>query len=218
MENNDQLTPKDVISTVIEAGIGAIPYIGGPIQTVYFGLQNEKRFKRIEAFYVQLNKEMELVKSLIPGSINEDSQDQLVAIIETINSEVEQIKNRDKIVYFVTSFKNVLLSVDQNNLDMEEYFVDILSSLRSIDLDVLIYLFRRPEAKSYGGMSVPQVGDLDQNIVGGILNRLVDFSLVRRNLRGMTIGGSGGDSSNYAYYISDYGINFCRYILETKTV
>lgn len=216
MNTNNHLKPKDYLDATIEAGIGAIPIIGGPIQTVYFGLQNEKRFKRIEAFYKQLNQEMETVKSLIPSSINKESQDQLLATIETINFEVEQIKNRDKIIYFVTSFKNLLLSVDQNNLDTEEYFVDILSSLRKVDLDVLIYLFRRPEVKSHGGISVPIVGDLDRNMVSGILNRLVDFSLVRRNLMAMTIGGSGGDSSNYTYYISDYGVNFCRYILETK--
>ncbi|PHL05379.1 hypothetical protein CQR43_03550 [Enterococcus faecium] len=198
------LTFKDYRDAVIEAGIGLIPYVGGSIQTLYFGTKNEKRFKRIEYFYEQLANRMETLEEF---DLNGENPEQLIGIIETIHDEIEKSKSHDKIVYFVNAYKNLLLGTKQHSRDIDELYVDILSKVTRIEIEILALYMRNPNERG-----IPQMVGVDQMLILGSLNRLSDFGLLNRHLEGLTIGGDGGQ--NYTYSLSNLGISFCQYILQ----
>lgn len=202
-ENNDNLTPRDYLNLVVEAGIGAVPYVGGPLQALYFGAQNEKRFKRVENFYKELSKKVSELDNLVLGERNND---QLIGIIETIHDEIEKSKSADKIVYFVNSYKNLLLNSTKPSINMDELFVNILAELTMLEISILVLLFHNKDT-----VGVPVMEGVDQILVTGSLSRLSDLGLVNKHLQSIMIGGGG--SQNYKYSISEIGINFCYYIL-----
>lgn len=206
MSDDLKLTPKDYADLAIEAGIGSIPYIGGALQTVYFGKQNEIRFKRIEKFYKELNDRLSKLESL-PSKINEESKDQLVGIIETINIEVEKSKTKKKFNYFINAYKNLLLHSNKNNLDHEELYVDILSNISKIEIDLLAMYFQKKDSVGRVSSTV-----IENSLVEGSMNSLANFGLVNKHLEKITIGGGGAEEYNYS--ISKLGINFCDYILS----
>ncbi|EMF0102712.1 hypothetical protein ED263_RS02695 [Enterococcus hirae] len=203
-ENHVNLTFKDYRDAVIEAGIGLIPYVGGSIQTLYFGTKNEKRFKRIEYFYKQLANRM---KSLEEFDLDGENSEQLVGIIETIHDEIEKSKSHDKIVYFVNAYKNLLLGTKQHNQDIDELYVDILSKVTRIEIEILALYMRNG-----GKRGIPNIPSVDQMLVLGSLNRLSDFGLLNRHLEGLTVGGDGRQS--YTFSLSNLGLSFGQYILH----
>lgn len=203
-ETNNKLKPKDYLNLVVEAGIGAVPYVGGPLQTLYFGAQNEKRFKRIENFYEELSKKVSELGNLVLGDRNND---QLIGIIETIHDEIEKSKSADKIGYFVNSYKNLLLHSSNPSIDMDELFVNILSGLTKFEITILSFLFRNK-----GAVGTLTIDGVDQILITGCLSRLSDLGLVNKHLESLTFGGTGEQQYNYS--ISDIGISFCYYILQ----
>lgn len=205
--DNEDLSPSNYLNLVIESAIGEIPVIGGVVSSLYFGAQNEKRFKRIESFYEDLNTKMKQIEHLIPQNVDSNSQDQLIGIIETIHSEIEKSKTKNKTIYFVNAYKNLLLSSNKSLLDTEELYVEILSSLTKIEIDLLALSFRNQS--SVGRPT--GVLDIDDNLAIGIMNRLSDFGLINKHLEQIVIGGGGAET--YIYSISNLGITFCRYIL-----
>lgn len=206
MNNDNHLQPKDYLVAIIEAGIGAIPTIGGPIQTLYFGLQNEKRFKRIESFYEQLNNLLKVFQNQIPRETNPQSSEQLIGIIETINTEVEKSKSHKKTTYFVNAYKNLLLNSSKNQLDLDELYIEILSKLTYVELELLALYFRFRDE-----VGVPLESKLEETLMFGSLNRLADFGLINKHLVHVPIG--KGEAESYDYSIAPLGINFCHYIL-----
>lgn len=206
MNNDNLLNPKDYLSTAIEVGIGLIPVIGGSIQTAYFGLQNEKRFKRIESFYEELSTLLKSLQGQIPKETNPQSTEQLIGIIETINTEVEKSKSHKKTIHFVNAYKNLLLNSYKNELDSDELYVEILSNLTRMELDLLAFFFRNRDSRG-----VPTIPDVDEGLIVGSMNRLSDFGLANKHLENMSIGGGG--EQNYTYSISQLGISFCYYVL-----
>ncbi|MCD4963214.1 hypothetical protein [Enterococcus casseliflavus] len=204
--NDDNLTPMDYVNLAIEAGIGAIPIVGSPIQTIYFGRQNEKRFKRIERFYTELNEELEKVKGSIPEVYSpERDRDQLIGIFESINEDMEKAKNQSKIKYYKNLFKSCIIGINKLNWDREEYFVEALSQLTTIQIDLLGYLFTKGEnftgSISYGG--VPQ------ELTDGSLNMLSDLGLLDKTIGSIVLGDIG--KQNMGYKVSSLGREFISY-------
>lgn len=201
---NENLSPREKAELVAEAGIGLLPYVGGPLQTLYFGSKNEKRFKRIEMFYEQLNSRMETLERFELGKQNSE---QLIGIIETIHDEIEKSKSQEKIVYFVNAYKNLLLNSKQPRLDQEELYVDLLSSLSRLEIEVLTLFFRTPNSRG-----IPKNDGYDQSLLIASANRLADFGLLNKHLEGLTIGGFG--EQNFTFSLTSFGISFCYYILQ----
>lgn len=201
---NEKLSPSEKAELAVEAGIGLLPYVGGPLQTLYFGSKNEKRFKRIEKFYEQLNSRMEILESF---DLGKENSDQLIGIIETIHDEIEKSKSQEKMIYFVNAYKNLLLNSKQAKLDQEELYVDLLSSLSRLELEVLTMFFRMPNSRG-----IPKNDDYNQNLLIASANRLADFGLLNKHLESLAIGGLG--EQNYTFSITSFGISFGYYILQ----
>ncbi|MDT2703666.1 hypothetical protein [Enterococcus dongliensis] len=201
---DDNLNAKDYKDLVIEAGIGLIPYVGGSLQTLYFGAQNEKRFKRIESFYKQLSQKIGELESF---ELDSSNGEKVIGIIDTIHDEIEKARSHDKVVYFVNAYKNLLLSSENiKGLDMDELFVDILSEISKTEIEILANLFR---LKQQVGTSL---SGYDSTLVAGSMESLSNRGLVNKHLQRLQIGGLGGQE--YKYSISYLGTSFCEYILH----
>ena len=203
---NDNLTPMDYVNLAIEAGIGAIPVVGSPIQTIYFGRQNEKRFKRIERFYAELNEELERIKDSIPEVYSpERDRDQLVGILESINEDVEKAKNQSKIKYYKSLYKSCIIGINKLNWDREEYFVEVLSQLTTIQIELLGFLY----TKGNNFVGNINYSGIPQELTDGNLNILSDLGLLDKTIASIVLGDVG--KQNMGYKVSTLGKEFISY-------
>ncbi len=200
---DDNLTPKDYLNLAIEAGIGAIPVVGSPIQTIYFGRQNEKRFKRIERFYKELNEELEQIKQNIPEVFYpERDRDQLMGVLESINEDIEKSRNQSKFNLYKNLYKNCILGINKLNWDREEYFVEILSQLTPIQIELIAFLSSKGDVFS-GSINYP---GQPQELIDGSLNVLSDFGILDKKIDSIVLGNVG--KQNMGYRISSLGKEF----------
>lgn len=209
MDDNKEdatLDRRDYLNLVIEAGISSIPSIGGALQTIYFGSKNEKRFKRIENFYNSLNQRLSNIEDTIPNSVNINSQEQLASIIETIHEEIEKPNSDKKIDFFVNAYKNLILDASKEDMDLDEIYVNILSEITKVEIEFLTIFFK----ERTDGVIINS--SYDQNLIDGSMNRLINFGLLNKHLMYLSVG-TGSPEKNH-YSISDFGANFCQYILS----
>lgn len=120
----DKLTSTEQRDIYIQAGLEAIPYIGGSISTLYFGRKQELRFRRIEEFYRRIAAEF---KGEALNLSNIDQQ-KLVALIETIHDNVEKEINDEKIDYFKNCFINTICEYEFQ-YEKRKFFVKCLGDL-----------------------------------------------------------------------------------------
>lgn len=81
---SDKTVDRD---TIIEAVVQAIPYVGAPLATLYFGNKQEKRFRRLDKFYQELKEEMSKSPNVYKD-ITQHNPEELSAIIEELNENV----------------------------------------------------------------------------------------------------------------------------------
>ncbi len=209
-EKDLKLTGKDKVELAIEAGIGAIPVVGGPLQTLYFGAQNEKRFKRIEKFYNELNNDLEKMKSQIPPIDSLPNKDDFLGIIEDLNSEVEKAKTQSKIEFFKAFYKNTLLTSDSSSFDKHSYFLESLVSLTLLEIDLLFALREKGTQQFHTGISKPGVSD---DLILGSLNKLTDFGFITSAINQIIFGEPTSNTSK-SYKINSLGMEFTLFIMN----
>ncbi len=86
--NNKKLIGVERRDLVIQAGLQAMPYVGGSLATLYFGAKQTRRFKRLETFYQEVAQEIRALKDRM-ASPDEHDKEALAAIIEELNEKIE---------------------------------------------------------------------------------------------------------------------------------
>ena len=206
--NPDGLTPRDYVDLALEAGIGSIPAIGGPLATMYFGSKNEKRLKRIERFYQELNQKVDKLKEKIPEPQAGINRDQLMGVLESINDEMETARVQAKRDLFQHLYVNCLKGINQTTWDQEEFFETALSELNTNEIRILLFLHQKPINSSTGNIKAEGIA---QELTDGYLFHLVNLGLVRRFLQGITIGNQSS-GSEYRYQVTQLGRDFVKCI------
>ena len=69
---SDKLSNSEKRDLILQAGIQLVPYVGGPMASLYFGSKQEKRFKRLESFYQEIAREVEAMRDSI-GTIEQQN-------------------------------------------------------------------------------------------------------------------------------------------------
>jgi len=208
---DDKLTFKEKRDLVLEAGLQALPYVGGSLATLYFGAKQEKRFKRIESFYRELAKELEDLKvNLLP--IHKHDEDKIIAIIEELNERIEREHLEEKRRYFKNFLRNALQTPTKDyNFDERKYFLDTLSIMSLLECELMMFLTTIQNAIEIG--SIEKRGTSQYAIVGAV-GRLVNYGFVRQ-LQGKMIFGPQIDNTLYQLVeLSDFGRKFIDFCLK----
>jgi len=103
-KSSNKLSSSEKRDLVIQAAMQAIPYVGAPLSAIYFGVKQERRFKRIESFYTELAEEINEIRDQIV-SVDRQNKEALAAILEELNEKVETEPLEEKREFFVTSQK-----------------------------------------------------------------------------------------------------------------
>ena len=150
---SDKTVDRD---TIIEAAVQAIPYVGAPLATLYFGNKQEKRFRRLEKFYEELKEEMSKSPNVYKD-ITQHNPEELSAIIEELNEKVESEHLEFKRNLYKTYFKKTMIKPVNGNFDERKLFLDIFSAVTPLQIEIIVLLATQSSAVTSNTISKPGV-------------------------------------------------------------
>ena len=195
--------------TIIEAVVQAIPYVGAPLATLYFGNKQEKRFRRLEKFYQELKEEMSKSPNVYKD-ITQHNPEELSAIIEELNEKVETEHLEFKRKLYKTYFKKTMIQPVNGNFDERKLFLDILSAVTPLQIEIIVFLATQSSAVTSNTISKPGV---EQAVILGSLAQLKNYGLIESTVNSIVVGGSNG-SINENVTLSKFGIKFNDFCLQ----
>ncbi|MGR5149489.1 hypothetical protein ACQKP8_23455 [Photobacterium alginatilyticum] len=210
MSTEDKLSLKEQGALVIDAGLCAIPVVGGSLSALYFGAKQEKRFKRLERFYNELKDKLQE-----PSAIDFDKIDRsaLASIIEEINEAVELDFTESKLDYLHNCFINSLSEGAEQEHEKKKYFISQLMKMSELDISLLTGLYKADSGECYKYLKSDEPDASDFNAA---LERLKSGGLVNSSLHGaLTPGISWGEIT--AFTLSDFGRDFVVFCLEQRS-
>jgi hypothetical protein len=211
MSSDERLTRKEKFELAVEAGLQLIPTIGGSLATIYFGNKQEKRFKRIESFYEEFQRELREIGYKF-ASIHSHDEDSLLALIEEFNERVEKEHTQEKRQMLKNYLRHTFSNpVNKENFDERRFFLDVLSQLSLLELELLAQLSKSVNFHKVGETRKP---DVDQYAIVGAAGRLKTFGLIRVAQNTMVIGGNSDNALNESMAISSFGRQFVDYCLD----
>ncbi|QPK03988.1 hypothetical protein [Vibrio kanaloae] len=207
---SDKLTIKEKRDLVLQSGMQLIPYVGGSMASMYFGTKQEKRFKRLEAFYQELADEMKGMRDSVRTMEDQDPI-ALEAIMESLHEKIEVEPTYEKRQFFKSYFKNTLKHPVTNNYDERKYFLDSLGEMSLLECEILAFIKNQPQQVQVGSISKPGV---EQYAIVGIIGRLKSRGFLVAAQGSFSIGGGADNSLQELVAISSYGQRFCTFCLD----
>lgn len=193
----------------LEALVQAIPHVGGPIATLYFGNKSKKQFQRLKNFYEKLSKDLDEVKSSI-SPISEHSQDELVDLIEEIHDKIENERVKSKRKYYRNLYKKSLIHpVETDNFNERKYFIDIISRLSEPHFKILTHIFKKRVKISVNSINIDGI---EESLKKGFVQQLENYGLISLELENIQ-GFSNQISINKKTSITKLGSSFHYFCL-----
>ena len=202
-ERQTKLTSSEIRDLVIQAGMQAIPHIGNPLATLYFGIKQQKRFRRLEAFYKEIAQELDSIKDRL-APIEEHDPEALAAIMEKLNETIEREQVRKKIEYLKAYFKNTLMNPVKADYDERSFFLDALSSMTLLECEVIKKL--SSERLPVAVLTLVTTGGNEYATVGAI-GRLKNLGFIE------WVGANLGTPLEENVSLSDFGRRFHQFCL-----
>jgi len=184
---NIKLTKNEITEQIIQAGIQAIPYIGGTLASAYFGPKNEIRFKRLESFYKELADEIRNIKDV--KQINKEvlESECLPSILEKIHDNIELEPLVDKRDYYKSILKHTIFSKQAIIYEKSKLFIDAIDKLLIEDIKIIKYLYDKDD---YATIKEICNDKIDEYEVLGTINRLKNYGFI--GTYSITINAGGG--------------------------
>lgn len=205
-----KLSGKEKFEIVVEAGLQLIPYIGGPLASAYFGVKNEKRFKRIESFYKEFSNQLKEMDRRI-NSLNIHDEDALIAIIERLNEKIEQEVLDEKRSYFKKYLLHTLMeSTNKSNFDERRFFLDVLADMTLLEIELMVFLYTKNQPVLVG--TITKTG-VDQSVIVGTVGRLKNYGFITAITKSISIGGSVSNALNEAISLTYFGRRFYEFCI-----
>lgn len=192
---------------IIQAGMQAIPYVGGSLSTLYFGEKQEKRFQRLELFYEELKKDIEFIKEKIPPLEEQDSSS-LESILEILNENVEKEVQDKKIKIYKAFFINTLLNPIKHDFDERKYFLDILANMSVFECEILEFLGKQTQPIQVRSI---QKQDTNPYAIFGSINRLRSYGFIESRRGSFMMNGMQDEHLDDLVFVSGFGKKFLNY-------
>lgn len=200
------LTIKEKRDLTIQAGLQLLPYVGGFLSSAYYGVKQERRFKRLESFYEDLSEQISENHSTLL-SIESHDQESLIALIERLNDQIEIETSEEKRNCFKNFFLHLLQSPTlKSNYDERQIFLNSLSAITFLEFQVLLSYSEYSETVS------DYLSQIESDIRLGAIARLENLGLLISSFVAETYA---GESPVLKYtLISEFGKNFINFCIE----
>lgn len=210
-EENNSTEKKLDRDTIINAAIQAVPYVGAPIATLYFGHKQERRFKRLETFYDEIRSELNGVQDRL-ADIKDQNPEEFRAILEELHEQVESEQISSKKRYYKTYFKSTLVEPVNGNYDERKLFLNILKSLSTFQIEIFTFIIRHGKPVISNQIQKPGV---DQALIKGAVGQLVNHGLLNSQLDSIAFD-SGGGQMDESISVSKFGSHFHDFCINGK--
>ncbi len=207
---SDKLSNSEKRDLILQAGIQLVPYVGGPMASLYFGSKQEKRFKRLESFYQEIAREVEAMRDSI-GTIEQQNPIALEALMESLHEKIEVEPTLEKRELFKNYFKNTLKQPVSSNYDERKYFLETLNEMSLLECEMLAFIKSQPQKSQVGAIKKSGV---DQYAIVGAIGRLKSRGFLTATQGSFAIGGGADNSLQELVKVSPFGVSFADFCLK----
>lgn len=200
------ISNKEKFELAVNAGLQAIPYVGGPLATLYFGYKQEQRFNRIEQTLKEIGKELE-GKNL--PSIEYHNKEELMALIEELTDKIENEYMEYKRQLYKRYFKNILITPTNGNYEERKLFLTVLSQITPLQIELFKFVM---ENKDVVDLTINKPGT-DISLIRSSLLQLENMGLIVATIHSISLGGNS-PGMLMMLNCSEFGKRFNRFCLE----
>lgn len=201
-----KIKPKDKFELVVNAGLQAIPYVGGPLATLYFGYKQEQRFQRVEQTLKEVANELQNCQ--LPG-IEEHNSEELMSLIDELTDKIENERIESKRNLYKEYFKNILKTPTNGNYEERKLFLEVLSRITPLQIEIFQFILRTPDVID-ANISKPGT---DISLIKSSILQLENDGLVIATLNSITLGGSQAGMP-MRLTVSEFGKRFNNFCLN----
>ena len=181
--DENKISVKDKLELVVNAGLQAIPYIGGPLSTLYFGYKQEQRFQRVEQTLKEVASELQDCK--LP-KIEEHNSEELMSLIDELTDRIEDERIELKRNLYKEYFKNILKTPTNGNYEERKLFLEVLSRITPLQIELFQFILKNPNVID---VNISKPG-IDISLIKSSILQLENYGLVIATLNSITLGGS----------------------------
>lgn len=181
--DENKISAKDKLELIVNAGLQAIPYIGGPLSTLYFGYKQEQRFQRVEQTLKEVASELQNCK--LP-KIEEHNSEELMSLIDELTDRIEGERIELKRNLYKEYFKNILKTPTNGNYEERKLFLEVLSRITPLQIELFQFILKNPNVID-ANISKPGI---DISLIKSSILQLENYGLVIATLNSITLGGS----------------------------
>ena len=197
---------KEKFELAVNAGLQAIPYVGGPLATLYFGYKQEQRFSRIEQTLKEIGQELE-GKDL--PSIEYHNKEELMALIAELTDKIESEYMEYKRQLYKRYFKNILITPTNGNYEERKLFLTVLSQITPLQIELFKFVM---ENKDVVDLTINKPGT-DISLIRSSLLQLENMGLIVATIHSISLGGNS-PGMPMMLNCSEFGKRFNRFCLE----
>lgn len=201
-----KIKPKDKFELVVNAGLQAIPYVGGPLATLYFGYKQEQRFQRVEQTLKEVANELQNCQ--LPR-IEEHNSEELMSLIDELTDKIENERIKSKRNLYKEYFKNILKTPTNGNYEERKLFLEVLSRITPLQIEIFQFILRTPNVID-ANISKPGT---DISLIKSSILQLENDGLVIATLNSITLGGSQAGMP-MRLTVSEFGKRFNNFCLN----
>ena len=197
---------KDKFELVVNAGLQAIPYVGGPLATLYFGYKQEKRFERIEKVLKDVAEELNGVSV---AKIEEHNQDELMSLIDELTDKIEKEHLEYKRNLYKEYFKNILKTPTNGNYEERKLFLEVLGQITPLQIELFLFILQNENAID---LQIIKPG-VDSSLIRSSILQLENQGLVIATIHSISLGGNNAGMP-MMLKVSEFGKKFNEFCLN----
>lgn len=197
---------KEKFELAVNAGLQAIPYVGGPLATLYFGYKQEQRFQRIEQTLKEVATELEGVT--LP-SLEEHNKNELMSLIDELTDKIENEHLEYKRKLYKQYFKNILITPTNGNYEERKLFLNILSQITPIQIELFQFILQNNNVID---LQITKL-NTDISLIRSSILQLENYGLVTATLHSISLGGSNSGMP-MMLNASEFGKKFNNFCLQ----
>lgn len=204
--DKEKISGKDKLELVVNAGLQAIPYVGGPLATLYFGYKQEQRFQRVEKTLKEVAEELQNVQ--IPN-IEQHNKEELITLIDELTDKIEKEQLESKRILYKEYFKNILKTPTNGNYEERKLFLEVLEKITPLQIEIFQFLLINDNTVD---LAIQKPGT-DQSLIQSSILQLENYGLVNATIHSISLGGSNAGMP-MSLKVSQFGKRFNDFCLK----